>query len=100
MEVQTISQIDKQKIIALITALLPDVKIYLFGSYATGRARPGSDVDIALDAGQRLDKVVVGEVREVLDATNIAHRFDVSDFHRLPPDMQAMVKKEGIVWKD
>jgi predicted nucleotidyltransferase len=99
MEIRTITDADKKKILALITALLPNVKVYLFGSYATGRARPGSDVDIALDAGCRLDTVLVGEVRDILEASNIPHRFDVSDFYRLPEDIQNAIRKEGLVWK-
>jgi predicted nucleotidyltransferase len=89
----------KQKIINLIVALHPHVKIYLFGSQATGTQVHGSDIDIALDAGKRMDRAAVGEVREVLNATDIPYKIDVVDFHFVPEKMQSMILAEGILWK-
>lgn len=89
----------KQIIINLISALQPQVKIYLFGSQATGTATRGSDVDIALDAGSEMERVDVGEVRDVLNATNMLYKFDVVDLHFVPEKMQEMILKEGILWK-
>jgi len=95
----SISEEDKNKIIRLITALQPDVKIYLFGSQATGTATRGSDVDIALDAGKKMVRVAVGEVRDVLNETNIPYKFDIVDFHGVSENMQKMILKYGILWK-
>ncbi|KKQ32391.1 MAG: hypothetical protein US49_C0009G0028 [candidate division TM6 bacterium GW2011_GWF2_37_49] len=89
----------KRKIINLIAALHPNVKIYLFGSQATGTQVHGSDIDIALDAGQPMIRSEVGEVREVLNATDIPYKIDVVDFHFVHDDMQRMILKEGILWK-
>ena len=42
-------QLDEQAIVANVREAFPDVQgIYLFGSYADGTQRPGSDVDLAL----------------------------------------------------
>ena len=94
----------QQKIRDLIVALHPHVKIYLFGSQATGSQATGaqvhgSDIDIALDAGKPMNRAEVGEVREVLNATDIPYKIDVVDFHSVPEAMQKMILKEGIVWK-
>lgn len=94
-----INEKHKQIIINLISALQPQVKIYLFGSQATGTATRGSDVDIALDAGSEMERVDVGEVRDVLNATNMLYKFDVVDLHFVPEKMQEMILKEGILWK-
>ncbi len=95
----SIQEEDKNKIIRLISALQPDVKIYLFGSQATGKSSRGSDVDIALDAGKKMNRVDVGEIRDVLNETNILYKFDVVDFHGVPENMQKMILSEGILWK-
>lgn len=89
----------KHKVINLITALQPQVKIYLFGSQATGKNTHGSDIDIALDKTTRMTSAEVGEVRDVLNATNIPHKFDVVDFHGVSNDMKEMILQEGILWK-
>jgi predicted nucleotidyltransferase len=90
---------DKNKIIALTSALFPHAVIYLFGSRATGTFSRGSDIDIALDAGQELDFVAVGELREVLNATNVPRKIDVVDFHAVSEGMRQTIRTEGIVWK-
>lgn len=89
----------KQKIISLITALHPQVKIYLFGSQATGTQVHGSDIDIALDNGKPMKRSVVGEVREILNATNIPYKIDIVDFNTVSEKMQNLILKEGVLWK-
>jgi predicted nucleotidyltransferase len=96
---QAINKDYQQKIINLITALHPKVKIFLFGSQATGTQVHGSDIDIALDAEKPMNRAEVGEVREILNATDIPYKIDVVDFHSVPEAMQKMILKEGIVWK-
>jgi predicted nucleotidyltransferase len=57
----------KQKIIAVISALIPDAKIYLFGSRARGTNAGRADIDIALDAGKPLLQRDVDEVKVCLE---------------------------------
>lgn len=90
----------KQKIINLIIALHPQVKIYLFGSQATETQTHGSDIDIAIDAGKSMPRTAIGEIREVLNATDIPYKIDVVDFHQVPPQMRELILKEGILWKN
>jgi uncharacterized protein len=94
-----IDQQIKDKIIALISALLPDAKIYLFGSRARGTQSQRSDIDIALDAGHRLPIAVVDEVKSVLDATNLIYTIDVLDLHFVSDAMRQSIMKERIIWK-
>lgn len=89
----------KIKIINLITALMPDVSIYLFGSRARAEHHPTADIDIALKGKEKLEIVDVGEVREVLNAIYIPYPVDVVDFNRVSADMREMIEKEGILWK-
>ena len=89
----------KEKIIAVINALIPQAKIYLFGSRAHRTYSKWSDIDIALDADAPLPAVDVGEVRDMLAESNIPYKIEVLDFHRDSKDMQESIRKEGILWK-
>lgn len=89
----------KQKIINLISALLPDVKIYLFGSRARKTHRRSSDIDIALDAGHPLPREIVDEVISIFSATNIMEKIEVVDLHQVSQEMRNTILKEGILWK-
>lgn len=95
----TIDSAVKTKLIAILNALFPEAKIYLFGSFATGESRPYSDVDIALDAGQKIDLRRLGEAMSMLRESSIPYTIDLVDVHRLPEEMRAQISKEWIAWK-
>lgn len=91
---------NKQKIIDLIGVLLPNAKIYLFGSRARGTHTERSDIDLALDAGAPIPRIIIGEIKDVLEATNIINSIDVVDLHgALSPRMKEAILKEGVLWK-
>lgn len=80
-------------------AAQPDVlAAYLFGSYATGKARPGSDVDVAVllsgtDAMERFERRLrlMGEVEEALGRRPA----DVVVLNDAPPLLTHQVLREG-----
>jgi uncharacterized protein len=95
-----IDNIIKQKIIRVVHALLPEVKIiYLYGSRARGTYRTGSDIDIALDAGHSISRFQVSELRDMLNASNIIYKIDVVDIHAVPEEMRSVILTEGILWR-
>ncbi|MEX2438094.1 MAG: nucleotidyltransferase domain-containing protein [Candidatus Babeliales bacterium] len=89
----------KLKIIKIIQALLPEVQIYLFGSRARGSHQPRSDIDIALDAGEPIDRLRLAEIRTVLEGTTIPYKIDVVDIHTVSDSMRQMIDQEKIGWK-
>ena len=97
---ENVDKATQEKIVSLIAALMPDVKIYLFGSRARQTHSEWSDIDLALDAGHVLPNVKVDEVKSVLEATNMPYKVDVLDFHSVSADMQASIKRDGKIWKN
>lgn len=95
-----ISSEEKRKIIAVITALIPEAKIYLFGSRARGYYNNGSDVDLALDTGQRIQKIRLGEVRDLLNNLSVGYFFDVVDFNKANPEFREEIERGKVIWKD
>lgn len=89
----------KKKIIALISSLYPTAKIYLFGSRARGDHSAYSDIDIALDVGHKLERVLIGEVRNILNASLMPYTCDVVDINSVSEAMRTMIMKEKIIWK-
>lgn len=89
----------RKKIIAIVHALQPGIKIYLFGSRARGTHGERSDIDLALDAGHALRPSHVGEVRDMLNASNMPFMFDVVDMRSVSQEMHHLIKTEGIEWK-
>ncbi len=89
----------KNKIIAIISALVPEAKIYLYGSRARGTNAEWSDIDLALDTGKKLPRLTVGELRDIMVATNIPYKVDIVDFHNITDAMQKAIMKDKVVWK-
>lgn len=89
----------KQKIIAIITALMPDAKIYLFGSRARGKARDSSDIDLALDTGSKIPFYEVAEIKNVIEGLSIPYLVDVVDLNNISDEMRFIILKEGVLWK-
>ena len=90
----------KRLIIAVISAIMPDAKIILFGSRARNNFTPRSDIDIAIDAGRPIDICLIGEARDMLNASNINLGIDLVDINQVSSAMANDIKKEGIVWKN
>ncbi len=90
----------KSSIIKIITAFYPDAKIYLFGSYSRGTAKQGSDIDIAIDAGKRLNLHEHQFLFNLLDALPTPQKIDLVDMYKIPDDMRKAILKEGVLWKN
>lgn len=90
----------KELIIRMLSALLPGVKIYLFGSRAKGTYKDISDIDLALDLGRKMDLSEIAQAQNVLEAVNIIHKIDIVDLHSVPERLKVAILKEGILWKE
>lgn len=90
----------KRLIISVISAIIPQAKIILFGSRARKDFSPRSDIDVAIDAGKIIDIRLIGEARDMLKASNITLGIDIVDVHAISTSMAENIKKEGIIWKN
>jgi len=89
----------KQKIISVVSALIPDAKIYLFGSRARGTNAERADIDIALDAGKPLLGRDVDEIKSMFKESNIMYKIDIVDFYQIGDVMRNEILRERIIWK-
>lgn len=76
------------------------VCIFLFGSWARGTMRHGSDVDIAVEYMEGAsDLLKIGELRERLEESTVPYRVDIVDMQRASETLVQEIRKEGIRWK-
>ena len=99
MTTQSVDEKTKHKITAVLSALFPDAKIYLFGSRARGTNGKYSDIDIAIDAGKPLPIESIDEAKSMLNESNILYFIDILDFHLITSSMREEIIKERIIWK-
>lgn len=91
---------NQEKMIKLLKVLFPEAKIILFGSRARGDARPSSDVDIALDTGQKIHRLDIAQALNIVEALNIPEKIDIVDYRSVPEAMQKYIDRDGVLWSD
>lgn len=65
--------------------LPPGYQALLFGSRATGEARPASDWDVGILGGEPLAGAALERMREALETLPTLHTFEVVDLTSVPP---------------
>ncbi|MCK4500045.1 nucleotidyltransferase domain-containing protein [Candidatus Babeliales bacterium] len=90
----------KTKIIRLVQAILPEAKIYLFGSYGRGTQNRYSDIDIAIDVGKVAPDGSVDEIKEVVGAAYIYPKVDVVDYRLADESFKEEIDKDMVIWKN
>jgi uncharacterized protein len=70
------------------------IKAWVFGSRATGRARPYSDLDILISSAAPLDWRARADLQDAFEASNLPFRVDVVEEARLAPSLAPRVLAE------
>lgn len=76
------------------------VKIYLFGSQASGKARRYSDIDVAVLPLETIPGHVLSDVHEALEESNILYDVDVVNLSEVDEKFRQRVLKEGVLWSE
>ncbi len=88
----------REMVLAKLAGL--QVKVYLFGSRATGKACETADIDVAIEPFEALPIGLLSDIREQLEESNIPFPVDLVDLSSASEKLAAMVRQEGILWKD
>ena len=91
--------LEKIRALALESFEGETVSIYLFGSWARGTMRHGSDVDLAIEGGGKDVAKKIAGLREELEESTIPYRVDVVDMSRAAEALCEEIRREGILWK-
>jgi predicted nucleotidyltransferase len=76
--------------------LPPAVKVWVFGSRATGRARRYSDLDLAIDAGRPLTLDETASLADAFSESDLTCRVDVVDWHAIDDRFRRIIEKERV----
>ncbi len=55
-------------------------KVFIFGSRATGGGRKFSDIDIGIKSKKQIDSLLLSDIKEAFEESNIPYTVDVVDF--------------------
>ena len=89
-----ISRLQQQRLLEILIQQADVDAIWLFGSRAMGRERPGSDIDLCVDAA-RLSHRERLRLMAAIDDLLLPWTVDLALRHELPPDLLSHVQRVG-----
>ncbi|MDH4392821.1 MAG: nucleotidyltransferase domain-containing protein [Aquabacterium sp.] len=80
----------------VLQRVLPGAKVAVFGSRATGRARPFSDLDLLVCEPRRLTWAQRADLRDAFEASRLPFGVDVVELDGLADGMRQRVLAEAL----
>ncbi len=96
---ESISSDYKKSILKAIEYHFPQARVILFGSRARSTNAHGSDIDIAIDAGEPIKLREMTRMRATIENLPISLEVDIVDVHNVPIELKKIIEAEGVIWK-
>ena len=80
----------------LITHLLPDCTVWVFGSRAKHQAHCCSDLDLAISCGNKLNAATLLDLKEALDDSPIRYAIDIVDIQAISDDFRQSIMPDFV----
>jgi uncharacterized protein len=82
----------RRLVMRILAAHLPrGSTAWVFGSRATGRARPLSDLDLVIDAGRCLSIDEIAALAEAFSESDLPYRGDIVDWRRIDERFRQLI---------
>ncbi len=89
---------DKDVVVKILRAHLPSgSKVWLFGSRVQGRAKPYSELDLAIDAGRRLSLDETAILSEAFSESDLAYKVDLVARRALEVPFSGVVEADSVI---
>ena len=83
----------------ILVARLPEgVSVWVFGSRATGQARPYSDLDLALQAAEPLSAAIIHDLADDFTECDLPFKVDVLDLNRVASSFRKRIDKSKMMF--
>lgn len=84
-------------VLGVLSEHLPaSVRVWVFGSRVTGRARRYSDLDLSIDAGRPLTVDESARLREAFEESDLPYRVDIIDWQTIGEDFRRLIAAERL----
>ena len=86
-----------EEVSAILRTHLPDVRVWAFGSRATGRrVRRFSDLDLVVE-GEELTLTQAALLREAFDESRLPFKVDVAELGSLTPEFRSRIEGDLVL---
>jgi uncharacterized protein len=88
---------ERETVRAILARHLPrGVRVYAFGSRASGRPKPTSDLDLALDGAAPITIAEMAELREAFDESPLPWKVDLIDMASVSAAFSAIIARDRL----
>ncbi len=74
----------------------PDVKVWAFGSRATGTAKRFSDLDLVLEGEAPVAYQTISKLKHAFSESDLPIKVDVVDWHALDPEFRDAIARQRV----
>ncbi len=71
-------------------------KVFIFGSRAIGNGRKFSDIDIGIKSSREIDLLLLSDLQEAFEESDIPYTVDVVDFSQVSDRFRELAKQKII----
>jgi len=84
-------------VLDILHAQVPSLMVWAFGSRVTGKAKPYSDLDIAIAGAEPLPLATLAALADAFSESDLPWRVDVVDWSTTSPSFQAIIARDRAV---
>ena len=93
----TVSEADWPISRNILRAHVPDCTVWAFGSRATGRAKPYSDLDLAISGGKPLGIDLIAQLAEAFGESDLPYKVDIVDWTTASEAFKKVIERDRVI---
>jgi len=86
-------------VLKILQDLVPEHEVWIFGSRVTHKAKPFSDLDLAIITQEPLPLTTLGRLQEAFSESILPIKVDIIDWSRTDEDFKKIIAKNYIKLK-
>ena len=90
---------DMEFIKQVLKKYVPHAEVRAFGSRVDGRAKPYSDLDLAIVGKEKIDRLDLVKLKEAFQESSLPFRVDIVDWHRISENFRKIIEKNMLSFK-
>ena len=90
-----LSDAELEEMMRIFSRWIPEkFEVWAFGSRVDGSFRPNSDLDLLIEGPTRIDRALMVQIAEALEASSIGPKVDLLEGSRLVPEIRNAIDSQ------
>lgn len=88
-----VSEIQLRIIVDIIKRYVPHSEVRAYGSRYKGTAKVYSDLDLSIVGDDKLDLIMLGDIEEAFQESDLPFRVDILDWNAISPEFKKVIEQ-------